>query len=130
MEYSSLLNDFHRRHMTFLHLLGDKTVDAMATEQMDFSKVMDKLDNFEYVVNRPGWLPKRDQKDCEKVDRDKNKPQKLNNFRSHQDTINKPNYTPECKLHENIKFEAIFEKVNKHGIDPVPHPDGSIKCNN
>ena len=75
MVYASLWNDFHRRHMAFLHSLGDKAVDVMATDQMDFSKVTDKMECFEYVVNRPAWLPKRDQKDREKIDREKKTPE-------------------------------------------------------
>ena len=129
MVYASLLNDSHHMHMTFLHSLGDKTVDTMATEQMDFSEVTDKVDCFEYVVNRHAWPPKRDQKDRGKVDREK-KRQKPNNFRTRLDSINDPNHSPECKLPKNIKFGALFEKANKDGIEPVLHPDGSIKCNN
>lgn len=129
MVYASLLNDYHRRHMTFLHSLGDKAVDAMATDQMDFSKVTEKMDCFEYVVNRPAWLPKRDHKDREKVEKEK-KRQKPNNFRPRLDSVNNPNHAPECKIPENIKFGALFEKSNRDGIEQVPHPDGSIKCNN
>ena len=129
MLFASLLNDFHRRHMTFIHSLEDKQVSSMAVEQMDFSRVTKKLDSFEYVVNRPSWIPKRDPKDRQKQDNDKNKRQKPNNgFRAKAESINNPKQDPDLKLPAGMKFGDVFK--DKYGIEPVEHPDGTKKCNN
>ena len=129
MLFASLLNDFHRRHMTFIHSPGDKQVTSMAIEQMDFSKITNKIDCFEHVVNRPSWIPKRDPKDRHKQENDNNKRQKPNNgFKARVETINNAKQDPALKLPTGMKFGDVFR--DRDGVEAVDHPDGTKKCNN
>lgn len=57
--YASVSNGYHRRHHTFLHSLEFRKVDKMATGHMEFTSVTDKIDQFEYVVHRPTFIPRK-----------------------------------------------------------------------
>lgn len=47
-----------------------------------------------------------------------------------RETINNPKHQEELKIPEGVKFGDLFEPSNRNGIDGIPHPDGSLKCNN
>ena len=138
MFFASVVNDYHRRHQTFMHSLSFKNIDEMAKEQMDFQHLTKRVENFEYVVHKPSFLPKKRPQDNNKQDYSIIKKRKLNNFtrKTNQnqqkfiDSINNEKHRPDLKLPENIKFRSDFYRKNRDDIDPVPHPYGSIKCNN
>ena len=59
--YVSLLDELRRRTQTFIHSAADGLVATLKTKQLDFSVILEAVENHTYFVRRPSSLPKRKQ---------------------------------------------------------------------
>ena len=142
MFFASVANDYHRRHQTFIHSLEFKNMDEMARDHMNFSNVTDRIDTFEYVIHRPTFIPKKRPQDREQKDQKEQKPgagggdrYKRRRFDDKKtgpprETMNNPKHNSDLKIPDGVKFGDLFQPDNREGIEGVPHPDGTLKCNN
>ena len=44
--------------------------------------------------------------------------------------MNNPKHNSDLKIPDGVKFGDLFQPDNREGIEGVPHPDGTLKCNN
>ena len=59
--YVSILDELHRRTQTFIHSAADGIIANLKVKQLDFSIILDAVENHTYFVRRPAGLPKRKQ---------------------------------------------------------------------
>lgn len=136
--YVSILDDYHRRFQTFVQSCAFGSVDKLRTSQLQFDKICESVELFEYVVRTPSWLLKR----TRPASNPQSAPSTTACDISHkrQRTTNQRSTTSEKVINthldeqmrppRSIKFGTIFNPTNRDGIKPTPHPDGSNKCNN
>ena len=59
--YVIVLDELHRRTQTFIHSAADGLLSSLKIRQLDFSSILDAIENHTYFVRRPTGLPKRKQ---------------------------------------------------------------------
>ena len=57
--YVSILDDYHRRFQTFVQSCAFGDADKLRKSQLQFEKICETIELFEYIVRTPSWLLKR-----------------------------------------------------------------------
>ena len=56
--YIGILDELHRRTQSFIHSCAHGRVEELNLKQLDFSRILDKVENHRYYAKRPMWLPR------------------------------------------------------------------------
>lgn len=125
--YLSLLNDYHRRFMTFLISCGFGKWNKLQTRQLHFECIFEGIEEETYTVRTPSWAkllaPKRSHK--------KNLSGYLPGLETDRNRrVPNPNFHEELSVPLPLTFQQIFSQENRRNITPALHDDSSIKCNN
>ena len=136
--YISVLDDLHRRFQTFIHSCAFGVFDDLKISHVKFDEVTRKIDNYEYNVRKPIWLPKPKRKEQELQPQQHSRPDPSGDTPTKRrkttnptrgDNIPNPNLDKRMTVPTHLPFGRVFHRLNRQKVDDVRHTDGSQKCN-
>ena len=134
--YLSILNDYHRRFMTFLISCGFGKWNKIQTRQLHFERIFEGIKEETYIIRTPSWAkllaPKRLHSQISTEPHPGSVPStpvKRARLERNKRVVN-PNFDEELSVPHPLTFQQIFSLENRRKITPALHDDGSIKCNN
>ena len=125
--YVSVLDELHRRTQTFIHSAADGLISSLKTKQLDFSIILDSIENHTYFVRRPHGLPKH-KPDPPQHPQQPNKKHRTPNARG--ELVYNNNVHKDMQVPKPGTYHDVFAPEFTRGLKIRNHRDGTEKCNN
>ena len=143
--FASVLDHIHRRSQQFIHSAGEGHISKLKTRQLDFSNLIDEIEDFSYTYRTPKWLKTKKRsfdennntlnngggstKRPSNTHASTNNDQKKRESKRGEKVIN--SHVNEClKVPQDLKYGDVFHPEMRKGITTINHNDGTEKCNN
>ena len=136
--FASVLDHVHRRTQAFIHSAGHGKIGSLSFKQLDFTSMLDSIENGTYQYFTPKWLKtKRKSNQSEfdfiqkkNLDKDKDSNFKKRKYSNRGEQVNNKNIHHDMKVPQDLKFGDLFHPRCREGVPTVNHDDGTVKCNN
>ena len=130
--YTCLLDELHRHTQTFIHSGADELVSSLKWKIIDFTNILESIENFTYFVRTPAWAKsKRKQEIPVPLI---NNPAPLNKrpraSLSKGDLVYNPNVHPDMKVPPPATYHILFAPEFIFDLKRPCHADGSELCSN